>query len=269
MLGFILAASLTVVRPDPSAAELPALARAAEVVPAVELPAGRYVYVESERAALGFGEITTPGAEGLVVYLLPSDVEQWWQGRSLLERVTVREPVFFGSDDRDRYFASELPEIDGVGLTTETAFTDVAITADPASWPTELDALADRMDRAVASRGDDPRPLVAAKLELVQELLSPERLAPPQVRAGLIRYLDSFTEREVDRVDLGIAVGVTYDDPGRGRTTMTMTFDASGYLVAVEQTLVVSDVPGIPDGTVIAQLTQSPPRIAAEPGVRP
>jgi len=243
----------TLVQPRPARAVLMELAEAARDATPLDVPAGSFIYVESERVDL----ISRPGSEfGLdraeVGYLLPTTREVWRNPgvRFIQIRATVGTPQFFDRDVEAAYYALGLDKTDRVGETSVQQLVDVADVYVETDWPTDPGQLRQEMETAVAN-SDDQVPIEARLLGFAANLLR-ETNPSPQLRAAILEVLaDLPLELEDQHQDGSITIGVTYRNPLLTRDAITVSQD--GQLLAETTTLLEPDQElGIPEGTQIS-----------------
>lgn len=250
----------------PADALLTELAHATRDIAAQDLPEGSYVYVATEQLVLG-DAATQVGDEWVYMQLLvPSRIEAWWQGDTVQLETTVDRPIFFDPEMEDIYYAGGLDEFDFVGETRVQFLTDITNQLDLGEWSVDPERLADQM-RQAAEEDPGELPTEVRMIELAEQLLYPQYVAPPALRAAILDVLATIDLEQVRGDDGRVAASITYEDPGLGTVTKTLTFDADGYLVAREVTAVRSEL--LPSGTVFNRLVRTPPIIVPEPGVRP
>jgi hypothetical protein len=270
--ALVLAIVFTTVVPwnqAPASALLAELAEATRNIAPQDLPPGSYVYVESEQ--LVSADAAAPvGDEWVYVDLLiPSHIEAWWQGDTVRLETTVGRPVFFDQEMEDFYYAHELDAADSVGETRVDVLAGIANEANPAAWSTDPDQLAAQM-REAADADPAELPFEVKMLEVADELLAPQLLASPALRAALLDVLATLDIDDQALSDGRILASVTYQRHGFGTVTSDWIFDGSGYLVERRSTTIDGDESGVwPAGTVFDSLAQSPPTLVAEAGVRP
>lgn len=267
-----LAVALVAIAPwsrTPASALFAELAEATRSITPQELPTGSYVYVSSEQTVFGDNAAEVDGDFVYVNLLLPSRIEAWWQGDTAEIETTVDQPIFFDSRSEDFYYAHDLDATDFVGETRTNVFTGIENQADPSAWSTDPDQLVVQMREDVANDPED-LPDDVKMLYLADELLAPQLLAPPALRAAI---LDVVSTLDIDDRELGdgrISASIDYELPGLGSVTTEWVFDSSGYLIERRSTSLTGDEEsGIPPDTLYDLLTQAPPVIVPEPGVRP
>jgi len=254
---------------DQAEAYLAELAEATRSITPQDLPQGSYVYVASEQLVSADAAAPVGDEYTYVQFLLPSSIEAWWQGDTVRLETTVGRPVFFDSESEEFYYSNGLDVADSVGETRVDVFEGVANQIDPQAWSTDPDELALQMRRAAE---DDPAevPVEVKMLELAEELLAPHLLATPALRAALMDVLGTLGLDQTQLEDGRVAASVTYERIGFGTVTTELVFDGRGYLVERSSVTITGDErSGLPPGTVYNLLTQSPPAIVAEPGIRP
>ena len=241
------------VQPRPARAVLMELAAAARDATPLDIPAGSFFYVRSQRVDL----VTRPGSEfGLdraeVGFLLPTTREVWRnpEARFIQIRTTVGTPQFFDRDVEVAYYALGLDQADRVGETLVQQLVDAADVYVETEWPTQPDQLRQVMEMAVAN-SDDEVPIEARLLGFAANLLR-ETNPSPQLRAATLEALaDLPLELEDQHPDGSITIGVTYRNPLLTRDAITLTLE--GQLLTETNTLLEADQElGMPEGTRIA-----------------
>jgi hypothetical protein len=253
----------------PASALFAELARATRTITPEELPDGSYVYVTSDRLDYGNAAAPVDGEFVEVVLLLPSRVEAWWQGDSVESETTVARPIFFDQESEDFFYSHGLDASYFVGETRRDVLSGIENQADPDSWSTDPKQLADQMRQEVA---DDPEgvPEEVKMLNLADELLAPQLLASPSLRAAILDVVSTLNIEDRALDDGRISASITYELHAYGTVTTEWIFDANGYLVERRSTTITgSELTGLPPDTVYDSLTQTPPVIVPEPGVRP
>lgn len=253
----------------PAEAFLGELAEATRSITPQELPEGSYYYV-ARNELVSADNAAMVGDELIAVdYLLPISTEIWWQGDTERRETTTGTPVFFDTEMETFYYANELDRIDFVGETRTYFLEGVENRIDPDEWSTDPDTLSAQI-RDAAETDTPELPRQAAMLRIAERLLNPLDNPPPPLRAAI---LDVLSELDLDqeRLDNGhVTVSVTYDDSGFGTVRERLTFDNAGYLTEVElTTLTGANDTALPPGTVFQRLTQTPPHIVPEAGLRP
>lgn len=253
----------------PAQALLAELAEATRSITPQELPAGSYVYVANEQLVYGDSAAPVDGEFVYVEFLLPSRVEAWWQDDTVQLETTVDAPIFFDSEMESFYYANDLDKADFVGQTRTDVFSGVSNQIDPEEWSDNPDDLATQLQESAEQDRAD-LPLEVRILELADQLLTPHRLASPTLRAAVLEVLATLDLDEM-RLDGGrVSASITYDRRGFGTVTTEYVFDDQGYLIERRTTTLTGDDQGlIPAGTVFDSLTQTPPIIVPEPGIRP
>lgn len=258
-VAVVIAGVGTLVQPRPAEAVLMELAEAARDATPLDIPAGSFFYVQSQRIDLG----ARPGSEfGLdraeVGFLLPTTREVWRnpEARFIQIRTTVGTPQFFDSDVEAAYYALGLDQSDRVGETYVQQLTDAADEYVETDWPTQPDQLRQVMETAVASSGDE-LPLEARLLGFAANLLR-ETNPSPQLRAAILQVLaDLPLELEDQQLDGSITIGVTYRNPLL--THHSITLSPEGQLLAETTTLLEADqLLGIPESTRISTASYQP-----------
>lgn len=253
----------------PASALFAELAEATRSITLEELPSGSYVYVSSEQVVFGDNAADVDGEVIYVHLLLPSRIEAWWQGDTVEIETTVGRPIFFDQQSEDFYYAHDLDASDFVGETRTDVFTGIENQVDPSEWSTDPEQLAVEMRADIA---DDPEELPddVKMLYLADQLLAPQLLAPPALRAAILDVVSTL-DIEDRALDGGrISAAVTYELPWFGTVTSEWIFDGNGYLVGRRSTTITGEeLSELPPDTVYDMLTQTPPVMVPEPGVRP
>lgn len=250
----------TLVQPRPARAVLMELAQAARVATPLDIPAGSFFYVRSERVDLA----GRPGAEfGLdraeVGFLLPTIREVWRNPavRFIQIRTTVGTPQFFDQEAEDAYYALGLDQTDRIGETYLQQLTDAADVYVETDWPTDPEQLGQVIEAAV-STSDDQIPIEARLLGFAANLLR-ETNPSPQLRAAVLEVLADLPLELTDRRrDGSITIAVTYRNPLLTQDSITLSGD--GQLLAEATTLHEPNrTLKIPEGTRISTANYQPP----------
>lgn len=253
----------------PAQAALAELAEATRDLPAEELPPGRYIYVATDQVFLGSAVVQLAEGRVGVEYLLPSTVEAWWQTDTVQLTTTVGEPVFFDPAVEAAYYAAGLDTGDQVGQTRTETFTGVSNQLDPTRWSTDPEILTEQLQQAAEN---NPRslPIEVEILELAYQLLEPQLLAPPQLRAAIIEVIASLDLEQTRLPDGQVTAAITYQRPAFGTVTLTLTFDPAGHLIKREAVTTTGLAAAeIPPDTTYELVEQTPPAIVNDPGTRP
>jgi hypothetical protein len=248
---------------QPTAAEAAfgEIARVAEVVDPLTIPAQQYAYTLYEQTAEG--TVPAEAFDGLrdqpMTYLGSLTREMWVGADGTVQmRTTAHAPQFFSAEDEADYYAAGLDVRDGIGKTVTETFTGVVSIANSRDWPTEPDALRGTIVSLLPESDERPRPvqILDSALDLVRE---PD--TPPALRAAALRVIAGLGLDLSDRTDDGGATfTITYDTPER--TTWSITIDGAGHLRHESMTLLDGDATyGIPPGTVVLEATRDPIQI--------
>ena len=253
----------------PAEALLGELAEATRSISPQELPEGSYVYVARDELVSADNAAQIDGEWIPIQYLLPIRTETWTQGDTQQLETTVGDPVFFDAETEQFYYENGLDAADQVGVTRLDAITGIDNLPVLDEWSTSPDVLADQL-RMAAEADPAPLPMDVRIIEAIMELLIPELVASPELRAATIEVLADLDLDQQSIDSGGVAASITYEDPGFGTVTLTVSFDGAGHLIGVEKTtLSGSDPAGLPANTTFERMTQTPPTIVAEPGDRP
>lgn len=242
------------IRSDPAAAALGAIAAAAEKTDPLLVPAQSFAYTRSETTVLvvlpsdAFDQLSVLGDQ--VAYLLPQTRESWVAPEGVVQlKVFTGTPIFFDAEAESAYYGAGLDRLDLVGETVTETFTGVSGILDQ-TWPTDSGELADTIrSRLPPVRG---LPVEVEMLDIALDLLR-ETTASPQLRAAALRVIAHLDLDLVEQLPDGSATfAIEYNSPLPIRDTFTV--DRNGQLLAETSTFTEGDPSlGIPSGTVTYQ----------------
>lgn len=250
-----------VVAPQP----VTALAQLAEVAEKVTVPVpseGEYLFTSAEETVMSMrsgSELGLPALE-TAAYLLPTSTLSWSDGAMVHEEMTVGHPVFFSPEVEAAYEASGLAEEEQVG---EVIVSDYEVVVDDLSvqaWPTEAEELRDAMAAYVSGEGSAV-PEEARIIDLAANLLREGR-EPAEVRAAVLRVLDSLEGVTVTEAGDIVTVAVEYADDLGVPTRTELRFDRESRLVG--QSVVWPDgfaAVGAPPGTPVYEARYVPAQV--------
>jgi len=268
----VLAVIFTVLAPwrgTPASALFSELAEATRSITAEEMPTGSYVYVESQMLAYTGGDVPVDGEIITIQLVKPWSTEAWWRGDTAEVVTTVGRPIFFDQETEDFYYSRGLDAADFVGETRTDLFTGMSNQADPSAWSTNPEQLAQQMREDVASDPED-LPDDVKMLYLADELLAPQLLASPDLRAALLDVVSTLDIEDRGLEGGRISASITYETYAYGTVTSEWVFDSDGYLVERRSTTLTGDVlTGLPPNTVFDWMQQAPPAVVPDRGVRP
>lgn len=246
-------------------ANLAEVAAAARTVDPVELPAGAYIYYRVESIVQDANEVSL-GVR--VSYRLSAREDLWVSGMSELRERTVAAPTFFSAADEEAYYASSLPESEGVGETRTVSLDGIPNENSLDGLSTDTARLWDQIIEELSVDDDFTKDNEVRILEHVAQLMNPRFNASPEMRGALLEVLgrlDVFTSKTPGG---GVTLLLSYEDEF-GAFEQTLEFDSEGYLV--RDLLTLTDTFG-PDQTPIGlvhDIRYSRPTVVAEPGVLP
>jgi hypothetical protein len=248
-------------RPGAAEAAFSEIARVAETVDPLSIPAQHYSYSRSEQIVGVVDPVDAfDGARDRpLAYLIPETREMWvGEDGTVQLRTTARTPQFFNAQDETDYYTAELDAQDNIGETVTETFTGITSIVDERQWPTAPDEL----EATIVSLLPESyaRPLDVEILDSALDLIR-EPATPPSLRAAALQVIAGLDLTLTERTsDGGGTFTITYDTPQR--TTMTITINGQGQLLSESATLPDGDPTlGIPAGTVINQATYNPTEI--------
>lgn len=257
VMGTIVLA-LSTIRQTPAQAVLIEIAEAARRAEPLEVPAGEFLYVQSETTELA----VRPGSDfdleiESVGYLRIGTREVWRnEDEQFLQiQTTIRQTTFFDEAAAAAYVDLGLDQIDGVGETRTEQFTGVVDELVETQWPTDAAELQAVMEEAIAN-SDDGRPQNAQILDLAADLVR-ETNPSPALRAALLEVLSRFGFGIV-RSQENTVLSVEYSDPLAIRYEVTIS--RVGQLLGERVVLLEPDPElGLPIDTAIFSAAYSLP----------
>jgi hypothetical protein len=267
LLAVVLATVTLTRTPITADANLIEIAEATRVLAADELPDGFYLYTDYEMITESVNEIVVDEEVVFIQFLSARRLQTWVQDDYQLTRESKGIPTFFDADMEELYYESGMSDLDRVGETFDLAMEGRLEREDPDLWSTDPDELEEQL-MAAALRSQTAAPLDIRLIEVAESLMSPQVLAPPQLRAAIIEVIATLDVETTKGANGEVLVSVTFDEDYAGTVVATWTFDADGYLTHLQrQTL--TGFGTFPPGTTYLDVTWSRPAFVAEAGVEP